>query len=134
MADKPKGKRPPQPKTKVLTSARIRQIEAELQHIDQKRKEFKNQEKDLKDELKDILRENDISRTLHFRVSLKRSGGTLDAQALSRHFGCSPSFLSKFRRYTKSSLYLEKAKEPVNPELIELEESSVCGGKTTDSE
>lgn len=42
-------------------------------------------------------------RTEHFRVVTSRSSGTLDTDAVARHFGCTTAFLSRFRSRGKTT-------------------------------
>lgn len=108
--------------TVVVTSKRVEEIENELNQLQDEKEQINKIQKSLKDELNAIIRGAEAKRTMNWRVGTKRTGGQLDARAIARHFGCSTSFLSQFRRYTSSKFYLSKAKPPVNPIPVNVDE------------
>lgn len=107
--------------TPVADSVEIKDIEYRLKRIGDDKQMLSMEEKELKAKLRGLLEDAGMSRTLHWRIEKKSSGGSLDASAICRHFGCSMNFLSKFRSKSKASTYISKAKEPVNPKLVSLD-------------
>ncbi len=106
--------------TKCATSKRIIEIEAQLANLDAQKATIKESESALKNELKGLIEGADMTRTLNWRISESASSGALNTQALCKHFGCSPSFLSRFRSKGKRTKSLVKAKHPANPKLIDV--------------
>ncbi|UOX39908.1 hypothetical protein [Vibrio phage V-YDF132] len=109
----PKGR-----STQVASTTKIRELEKELLALDLERKNLKAKQAALKEDLKKELEAMHMNRTMHYRIQRTRSGGVLDAHAIARHFGCSVNFLSRFRRGYRTTYGIQKAKPPVNPELI----------------
>lgn len=100
------------PKVNVATSQTIRTLEKRLAVLAAEKEVLADEEKALKAQLTKELKDADMTRSLYWRLSTTSSSGALRAESVARHFGCSVSFLSKFRSRGRRTTSLVKAKPP----------------------